>query len=1115
MLKLFKWQFAVYIFVTLSTVVVTSVGHAFRCENLYPPHASKQMPKAQALALTRQALAEISQITTIAQLEQWNLSRYLGLSFEHREDISFALWDMSRRNFGIHEGVVFVTIAALLGKTSTRLDSHLIANLLLWSPERIGHELIHLEKFLTPASIKNLLNRILENGKSNDLSHFLRSKEIFSDQERLDTSIRISNKYKFWSSDSARENTLHNLIDFAGPLLTQETRLKIISTLLATEGATIVKQHKILEEAIQLLPDSNPEEILKSSVLIAEGGYLVPIGWYKLLDISEQKKLCAIMTAHKSYPRFLDVYALPEYPEYFNHFSREDRFQVAISYAENNPYNFTLIKSINNFRLGHANLFKVLKVVFSKFASYSIEFTTIIDLLNNHPTILVHERFELAKIRYTEFRLPGNAIELRKFKLTPELYLKLFRFFLYDKKQRPDRVAQIDRVLSLFDAEMLPANTLRRYRDYFAPTSAIKKEGSANTIIRDRLEHIHTIEDFVLFISENSQRPNIKRILEIATDQVKRVEVIKRLVPRIIRYQARNHKLPENSMQLIAHLMGLNYLELSKIKLSENSMGDLYSIVLDLSRHTHAGFFTGVSIDPKVYKEPTKLILLLSLMRDLVAISGNDRETALTVFKLIRTENINENFLDQKIRELREKFNQTLKNLFADLSADFKYEQFMDLQNKWGDLEPIFTLLARFNGENDWKSIIPLLTKVFEVVLKNQFFEFKFQGNRQDLLDVRQARDQLAMLTENAKRAWMQNITTAQIAKGDNTGLSKEQIDEHLAKIINNELIEHTQFKTADHIERYRLLFDEVAEFKDNPNDGLKTLKEKYFSEETSEELIVQKIFSSLLSQTIVSRDLSKLRKVCGFIEFLVKRWPKLVPAGQQKQVITDLQAIKSLVVSVQQKAQSQKGILVSVISHDPKLLLTIGDIVPTTSCQNYKTGSYIDTLLGYVIDANVKAQVGFHLDASSFNHIQDFENVYAAMQGDGLRSVEFDGAKRIVTFHLPSGLRIESVSLPFAYLRRIIKVGFDPITRDPMLVVEPDFKQLFSYTNQLLEMQSNMFARLSQLMAARIGMPITIVGSRSSHGHYSDHGAHNGGGKKTETYTIIKDKYAPLPVPE
>src|SRR5207244_983216 len=70
------------------------------------------------------------------------------------------------------------------------------------------------------------------------------------------------------------------------------------------------------------------------------------------------------------------------------------------------------------------------------------------------------------------------------------------------------------------------------------------------------------------------------------------------------------------------------------------------------------------------------------------------------------------NDIDQKTVALKAYVVKRVKRLLNS-SYNFTYEQMVELEHKWGSLEPIFTLITRFHSNQDWRSELPVLSEVF------------------------------------------------------------------------------------------------------------------------------------------------------------------------------------------------------------------------------------------------------------------------------------------------------------------------------------------------------------------------------------------------------------------
>lgn len=202
--------------------------------------------------------------------------------------------------------------------------------------------------------------------------------------------------------------------------------------------------------------------------------------------------------------------------------------------------------------------------------------------------------------------------------------------------------------------------------------------------------------------------------------------------------------------------------------------------------------------------------------------------------------------------------------------------------------------------------------------------------------------------------------------------------------------------------------------------------------------------------------------------------------------------------------SRTVEGLILTAINSDPKFLLTIGDLVEAQSCQNYRTGSHIETLMGYVIDANVQGLASFFIGPESFENDAQYSLVFEAAKANKLQSI-FDGNKRTIIFKIDGSEKTISVDLPKALYRSMIKLG---VTESG----GAGLKMERAYTPSLKSdyLQSGLSAALSQSaeevftglvndLDATTQGTITVYGSRSPGGMYSD----LGGGVKVGDYTI------------
>jgi hypothetical protein len=191
----------------------------------------------------------------------------------------------------------------------------------------------------------------------------------------------------------------------------------------------------------------------------------------------------------------------------------------------------------------------------------------------------------------------------------------------------------------------------------------------------------------------------------------------------------------------------------------------------------------------------------------------------------------------------------------------------------------------------------------------------------------------------------------------------------------------------------------------------------------------------------------------------------------------------------------------------NPKMLVTIGDLVDTSSCQNYKTGSYIQTLLGYVIDAGVKGLVSYVLKPGHFAQQQEYSLLTEALQtkANGA-AVEVKGGleadKGIVHLrisrHGQQDVDLKTLPLSKAQLRMVVKLG-QVSDGQPGLFIERPYEQSHSARPVMIDHVQQIGNEIAGAIGGVLGQEVTIPASRNVGGVYSD----GGGGAQIYSYKI------------
>ncbi|MDD5770594.1 MAG: hypothetical protein PHE25_06495, partial [Candidatus Gracilibacteria bacterium] len=362
-------------------------------------------------------------------------------------------------------------------------------------------------------------------------------------------------------------------------------------------------------------------------------------------------------------------------------------------------------------------------------------------------------------------------------------------------------------------------------------------------------------------------------------------------------------------------------------------------------------------------------------------------------------------FIENHISQLKGLITLRFKEIFSISGEEISFDQIESLENLWGNLDEIFVLISRFNGNSEWKEEIPILATVVKHVLKGTFGDLKYTGDNDEVRTL--SKEQLSGLNERQLKAWQTNPYRLDII---NQNSSSELTDENLFRIGKNEFQE--QIINQKHIDSVKAgLSKELVNFQITENESklckrleTRQIKIKGLMQELNDK---KRTLLILLQRCLQSKDKQTF-------EFYIDILNSGIPG-------VDLSGIKDDLTSIKQKLKGSKGgkdfICFSTVFDDPKMLLGIGDLVATHSCQNYRIGDYIQTLLGYVIDANVKGIASFTISQRDFSNQADYIKVKEIVNA-GTYELNFDFAKRILTIN---GIKIK---LNKAISRQVVKYG-------------------------------------------------------------------------------------------
>ncbi len=396
------------------------------------------------------------------------------------------------------------------------------------------------------------------------------------------------------------------------------------------------------------------------------------------------------------------------------------------------------------------------------------------------------------------------------------------------------------------------------------------------------------------------------------------------------------------------------------------------------------------------------------------------------------------------------------------------------LEEKWGDLDVFITLFARFSGKDESvfadESEIEIMRDILRHELEGRFYTYKY--------DTPEAKEQLSFFTQEQKNVWRENPSTLTVALVENTS-AQDTLKEQTADILR--ALQQTAGNISHLLERDGGKYSWVKERFDDISD-------KEIDKINIEQ--IQKLIDSLAKPASRdSKNRGALEQVRSDLENLKRKLKNLRNFSKRE------------AKSAEQKAE--KAIIFTTVVDDAKTMLEIGSIVDTSSCQNYKTGEYVETLPGYVIDAQIKAILSFVLTSRDFASVEDFQKVANATE-DNKINYEFNPYKKSLTLQV--GKDSFQINLDRrAYRRHIIKAGKVVSENSDMqagIFLERAYTQ-----NPPNCTQSTLAKEVEKLISqwsrrgrwTHKGVDLKIAGSRNPSGHYSD----AKGGPMQESYVI------------
>ncbi|NMC64493.1 MAG: hypothetical protein GYA55_15110 [SAR324 cluster bacterium] len=406
--------------------------------------------------------------------------------------------------------------------------------------------------------------------------------------------------------------------------------------------------------------------------------------------------------------------------------------------------------------------------------------------------------------------------------------------------------------------------------------------------------------------------------------------------------------------------------------LSTNGARNLYAVLLDVGIYFDSRLSSFITIEPECWSKGSreKTLEALLLLKALHSLGGKREGVLLSQDSLSKV-------VSELSSDLAKSFEKKLDLNKASVSSD----AVLELQRLWGDLMPIIVLYGRLSANPSWTAALPVVREAILRCLLGDFEDYKYESSEQ------------LPFEPGVIRAWRQNPSSLRFVEAENPlTLSEEERFEAACQIVKSNLITHLQ-GSEFHDWAFAPILDEVS--------SLSKLQK---------EARPAALFRMLIEER---KDPKR------FLEALKELQSRGQEFNLPKELREDLLAISRVLDPPRNKA-AKSNVIFSVVTDDPKLLLTVGDLVDTASCQNYRTGSYIQTLPGYVVDGNIKVALSFVIPV---HEIEELLSGFEEALKEGRLHYLFDAPKLKLKLYIEGGESIE-FHLKRAMRRHILRLG-------------------------------------------------------------------------------------------
>jgi hypothetical protein len=413
------------------------------------------------------------------------------------------------------------------------------------------------------------------------------------------------------------------------------------------------------------------------------------------------------------------------------------------------------------------------------------------------------------------------------------------------------------------------------------------------------------------------------------------------------------------------------------------------------------------------------------------------------------------------------------------------------LAQHWRDAEPVVTLLARLSDParrgGPSTDAARLVLNATKAAAQLNFRAYKFD-------DV-DAQRQIFFLNETQRLAWRAARALVRVGGAERPdsqsrlGGMARRLQSDLARLCASARAEPVALTTALRAEMAELASEEI---KANPI----VIAERALSAHAPRDGVPAAARACLLhiAAQLEGADPGgfQLRNAARMMRALVRIG--FAAEGEAcHDVLEDLRAIeREIPRDMLGGDMISKGIVVTAFDCSPRLMLTIGDVVNTGCCLNYHSGSRINVLPAYLVDANIQALVSWQLKQTHFANVRDYKIVLNAFVGGRPPTATFDGDRLVFRFTFMDGeqsMRIETAGLGFAHLRQIVRLGRvrQRLLLRPGLLAEREYAQPHPLQPLMHANHADILRTLSDELQAVDCRPLKFPKSRNPDGVYCD----------------------------